>query len=46
MARGLIYDRKGRLLVENVPTFAVKVRPADLPFDQRDDVVDAAAPTC
>ena len=29
--RGLIYDRNGRLLVDNVPTFAVKVRPADLP---------------
>ena len=25
--RGLIYDRNGRLLVSNVPTFAVKVRP-------------------
>ena len=37
--RGLIYDRKGRLLADNVPTFAVKIRPADLPFDQRDDVV-------
>ena len=29
--RGLMYDRKGRLLVENVPTFVVKIRPADLP---------------
>jgi penicillin-binding protein 2 len=37
--RGLIYDRNGRLLVDNVPTFAVKVRPADLPNTQRDDVV-------
>ena len=24
VARGLIYDRKGRPLVENVPTFVVK----------------------
>ena len=31
--RGYIYDRNGRLLVKNVPTFAVKIRPADLPDD-------------
>ncbi|CAN5522837.1 penicillin-binding protein 2 [soil metagenome] len=37
--RGLIYDRNGRLLVTNVPTYAVKVRPADLPNSQRDAVV-------
>ena len=37
--RGLVYDRKGRQLVKNVPTFAVKVRPADLPNELRDDVV-------
>ncbi len=37
--RGLIYDRQGRLLVSNVPTYAVKVRPADLPNERRDDVV-------
>ncbi len=37
--RGYMYDRKGRLLVTNVPTFAVKVRPADLPNSMRDDVV-------
>jgi penicillin-binding protein 2 len=41
--RGLIYDRKGRLLVDNVPTFAVKVRPADLPNSQRDAVVTRLA---
>ena len=38
-SRGLIYDRKGRLLADNVPTFAVKIRPADLPAAQRADVV-------
>ena len=27
-ARGLIYDRNGVELVKNVPTFAVKIRPA------------------
>jgi len=37
--RGLIYDRNGRLLVSNVPTYAVKVRPADLPNERRDEVV-------
>lgn len=37
--RGLIHDRAGRLLVTNVPTYAVKVRPADLPNSRRDDVV-------
>jgi penicillin-binding protein 2 len=37
--RGYIYDRSGRLLVKNVPTFAVKIRPADMPDDRRDEVV-------
>ena len=38
-SRGLIYDRTGRVLVTNIPTYAVKVRPADLPFSRRDEVV-------
>ncbi len=38
--RGLIYDRAGRPLVSNVPTFAVKIRPSDLPVQVRTDVVD------
>jgi penicillin-binding protein 2 len=37
--RGYIYDRAGRLLVKNVPTFAVKIRPSDLPNTMRDQVV-------
>jgi penicillin-binding protein 2 len=41
--RGLIYDRTGAVLVTNVPTFAVKVRPADLPEDRRDEVVTRLA---
>jgi penicillin-binding protein 2 len=41
--RGYMYDRNGRLLVKNVPTFAVKVRPADLPDQMRDDVVNRLA---
>ncbi len=36
--RGLIYDSKGRLLVANVASFAVKITPADLPFGEREDV--------
>ena len=36
--RGLIYDRKGRLLVANVASYAVRITPADLPYDQRDAV--------
>ena len=36
--RGLIYDSKGRLLVSNVASFAVKITPADLPFSEREDV--------
>ncbi len=36
---GLIYDRNGIPLVANVATFAVKVRPADLPTERRPEVV-------
>jgi penicillin-binding protein 2 len=36
--RGLIYDRRGRQLVQNVATWAVKITPSELPFSQRDDV--------
>ena len=41
--RGLIYDRNGRPLVTNVPTFVVKLRPSDLPLDQRPVVVGRLA---
>ncbi|MFL5669658.1 MAG: penicillin-binding protein 2 [Chloroflexota bacterium] len=41
--RGLIFDRNGRTLVRNVATFVVKLRPADLPVDQRPVVVDRLA---
>jgi penicillin-binding protein 2 len=40
VARGLMYDRKGRLLVENVPTFVLRILPADLPFEDRFDVAE------
>ena len=36
--RGLIYDRQGRLLVQNVATWAVKITPSELPFTERDGV--------
>src|ERR687893_729673 len=38
-ARGLIYDRAGRQLAINIPSYVGRVRPADLPFTQRDQVV-------
>ncbi|CAN5790887.1 penicillin-binding protein 2 [soil metagenome] len=41
--RGLIFDRTGRQLVDNVATFAVKARPADLPFSQRPAVIERLA---
>ena len=41
--RGVIYDREGRALVTNVPTFVVKLRPSDMPLDQRPVVVDRLA---
>ncbi len=41
--RGLIYDRAGRALVTNVATFVVKLRPSDLPIEQRPAVVDRLA---
>lgn len=34
--RGVIYDRKGELLVRNVPTFSVSIVPADLPRDKEE----------
>lgn len=42
-SRGLMYDRDGRLLVTNVPSFAVKIRPSDLPFSLRPAVVQRLA---
>ena len=36
-------DRAGRSLVTNVPAFAVKIRPADVPFTRRDAIVERLA---
>ena len=41
--RGVIYDRNGAPLVINVPSYTVKLRPADLPEGQRVDVVQRLA---
>jgi len=40
VSRGLMYDRKGRLLVENVPTSVLRILPAELPFADRPDVAE------
>ncbi len=42
-ARGLIYDRDKQALVANVPTYSVKITPADLPLPRRPDVVATLA---
>jgi penicillin-binding protein 2 len=41
--RGLVFDRLGRPLVVNVPTWTVAVRPADLPDHRRDAVLNRVA---
>ena len=41
--RGLIFDRLGRPLVVNVPTWTVAVRPADLPAHRREAVLARVA---
>jgi penicillin-binding protein 2 len=38
-ARGLLYDRAGRPLAINIPSYVVRIRPADLPFGQREAVI-------
>ncbi|MEO8625453.1 MAG: penicillin-binding protein 2 [Candidatus Limnocylindrales bacterium] len=42
-ARGIIYDRNGRELAINVPSYVAYIRPADLPFSQRDSVASRLA---
>lgn len=37
--RGLIYDRAGKPLVVNLPSYTIKIRPADMPENKRDAVV-------
>jgi len=42
-ARGVIYDRQGRLLVRNIPSFIVSIVPADLPPDREEEVIQRLA---
>ena len=37
-ARGVIYDRYGRILVRNIPSFAVTIIPAYLPEDEQEEM--------
>lgn len=41
--RGQIFDRAGRELVSNVASFAVKIRPSELPETRRDEVAERLA---
>jgi penicillin-binding protein 2 len=43
VARGIIYDRRGEPLVQNVPTFVLRIRPSEIPTDQRSAVADRLA---
>jgi penicillin-binding protein 2 len=43
VTRGLIYDRRGRQLVENVPEFVVRITPGAVPFAMRDAVTERLA---
>ena len=36
--RGIVYDRAGKILVRNVPSFNVSIIPADLPDDQQERI--------
>ncbi len=36
--RGIVYDRSGKILTRNVPSFSVSLVPADLPEDQQERV--------
>ena len=36
--RGVIYDRNGKLLVRNVPSFTAAIVPADLPLEKQGDI--------
>jgi penicillin-binding protein 2 len=36
--RGIIYDRNGKILVRNMPSFSVSIVPADLPDDQEERI--------
>jgi penicillin-binding protein 2 len=37
--RGVVYDRNGRQLVRNVPSWTASIRPADLPRDKNEQAI-------
>ncbi|HEY7846654.1 MAG TPA: penicillin-binding protein 2 [Candidatus Limnocylindria bacterium] len=41
--RGLVFDRQGRPVVVNVPSWTVKIRPADLPAEETTQVLRRVA---
>ena len=41
--RGVVLDRKGRLLAKNIATYSVQIRPGDLPLPIRPQVVETLA---
>ena len=41
--RGIIYDRTGKILVRNIPSFNVSIIPADFPLDQRERIFQRLA---
>jgi len=41
--RGIIYDRAGKILVRNIPSFNVSIIPADLPDDQAERIFQRLA---
>ena len=43
VTRGLIFDRRGRQLVENVPVFVVRITPGEVPYALRDAVAERLA---
>lgn len=38
--RGVMYDRNGKILVRNEPSFQVSIVPADLPADRQEEVLE------
>ena len=42
--RGIVYDRNGKILIRNIPSFNVSVVPADLPDDQEDRIFAELSP--
>src|SRR5919109_2454322 len=43
-ARGVLFDRAGRPVAENIPSWTAKIRPADLPVAERAAVISRLAP--